>query len=191
MTALRTAVLRLQKRLGLCYKGRALMKLSLILSLALMVAPLCPAQEESEEPAVATAEQEETATILRERMSAFAELLSQVQDAETARQLLPQVQEAFAALLQTDEEADEEEVAAVLEEAFAPVDAELARLEEADFYGVAELRAVFAEPTEAEDGVIFPVGAFDFLRGGAEGGERHVCPREEGGLPLLNWNEEE
>ena len=30
MTALRTAVLRLQKRLGLCYKGRALMKLSLI-----------------------------------------------------------------------------------------------------------------------------------------------------------------
>lgn len=167
------------------------MKLSLILSLALMVAPLCPAQEESAEPAAAAAEQEETATILRERMATFAELLAQVQDAETARQLLPQVQEAFAALLQTDEDADEEEVAAVLEEAFAPVDAELARLEEADFYGVAELRAVFAEPTEAEDGVIFPVGAFDFLRGGAEGGERHVCPREEGGLPLLNWNEEQ
>lgn len=169
------------------------MKLPFILSLALLVAPLCLAQEESVDTSAAAAVevQEETSSRLCERMAAFAELLAQVQTAETAQQLLPQVQEAFASLLQTDEETDEEDATAVLEESFAPVDAELARLEEADFYGVAELRAVFAEPTEAEDGVIFPVGAFDFLRGGAEGSERHVCPREEGGLPLLNWNEEQ
>lgn len=173
---------------------------SLFICMALCCCSLCPAQEEAEPvPAAAeepaAAEQEaagaEAVAQLRERMEAFAELLAQVQDADTAAALVAPVQDAFASLLQTDGEADEEEVAAALEEAFAPVDAELARLEEADFYGVAELRAVFAEPTEAEDGVIFPVGAFDFLRGGAEGGERHVCPREEGGLPLLNWNEEE
>lgn len=165
---------------------------SLFICMAVFACSLCPAQEEGLESAAAAETPAETATILRERMAAFAELLSQVQDAESAAAMAAPVQEAFTSLLQSDgEEADEEEVAAALEEAFAPVDAELARLEEADFYGVAELRAVFAEPAEAEEGVIFPVGAFDFLRGGAEGGERHVCPREEGGLPLLNWNEGE
>lgn len=165
---------------------------SLFICTALCVYSLCPAQEENAESAAAVESPAETAATLRDRMAAFAELLSQVQDAESAAAMAAPVQEAFTTLLQTDgEEADEEEVAAELEEAFAPVDAELARLEEADFFDSAELRAVFAEPTEAEVGVIFPVGAFDFLRGGAGSGEQHVCPREEGGLPLLNWNEGE
>lgn len=168
------------------------MKIPFFLILVLWLCPLCVAQEDAAEPAVAAEEvQEVAAAMLRDRMAAFAELLGQVQDAASAASLVAPVQEAFASLLQMDEEADEEAAAAVLEECFAPVDAELARLEEADFFGVAELRAVFAEPTEAEDGVIFPVGAFDFLRSGAAGGEGHVCPREEGGLPLLNWDEEE
>ncbi|MCQ2365138.1 MAG: hypothetical protein MJ051_06255 [Akkermansia sp.] len=164
---------------------------SLFICMALCCCSLCPAQEAEDEPVTSAGEPTEAEAVvqLRERMASFAALLAQVQDADSAAAMVPQVQEAFAALLQTDEEEDEEEAAAALEEAFAPVDAELARLEEADFYGAAALRAVFAEPTEAEDGVIFPVGAFDFLRGGTEGGEQHVCPREEGGLPLLNWNE--
>lgn len=197
--------LPLQRGFGLCYKDFArgrnpLLSLMLrsmlhLLLFCLLCGSLCCAQEPDEQGTV----QAETAcsSEVRERLAIFAALLGQVQDAESASALCGEIERAFGQLLQAGadapEQQDEEKIAAELEAAFAPVDAELARLEEADFYGVAELRTVFAEPEEGEaaDGVIFPVGVFDFLRGGADGGEHHVCPREDGGLPLLNWNEEE
>lgn len=134
---------------------------------------------------------------LKERFAALAELLSRVQDAESAAFLQPEVQQRFAMLLTTDAaalaEADEEELAAEFAEAFAPIDTELARLEEADFFGCEALRAVFAdgeEATETEEGnYIFPLGPLDFLRGNKTQ-ERHVCPRNEGGLQLFDWSQE-
>lgn len=132
---------------------------------------------------------------LKARFGAVAELLAQVQDAETAQAMQGEVSERFTALLQTDtaalESADEEELAAEFAEAFAPIDAELARLEEENFYGVESLRAIFADGEDAADaeetGYCFPLGPLDFLRGGEK---RQVCPRKEGGLQLLDWGEE-
>lgn len=134
---------------------------------------------------------------LKERFAALAELLAHVQDAETAAELAPEVQQHFSMLLTTDAaalaDADEEELADEFAEAFAPIDAELARLEEADFFGCENLRAVFAEgedAAEAEDGdYVFPLGPLDFLRGN-KAQDRHVCPRHEGGLQLLDWAQE-
>lgn len=134
---------------------------------------------------------------LKERFSALAELLARVQDAESAASLQAEVQQRFAMLLTTDADAladaDEEELAAEFAEAFSPIDAELARLEEAEFYGCESLRAVFADGEEAaenEDGdYVFPLGPLDFLRGN-KAQERHVCPRHEGGLQLLDWSQE-
>lgn len=136
-------------------------------------------------------------TTLKTRFSSLAELLSQVQDAESAAALQPEVRERFNALLTTDAaalaDADEEELAAEFAEAFVPIDAELARLEEADFFGCEDLRSVFAEgdePAEDEEGnYIFPLGPLDFLRGN-KAQERHVCPRHEGGLQLMDWSQE-
>lgn len=134
---------------------------------------------------------------LKERFAALAELLSRVQDAEGAESLQPEVQQRFAMLLTTDAaalaDADEEELAAEFAEAFSPIDAELARLDEADFFGCESLRAIFAdgeEPAETEDGeYVFPLGPLDFLRG-SKAQERHVCPRHESNLQLLDWSQE-
>lgn len=134
---------------------------------------------------------------LKERFAALAELLSRVQDADSAAALQPEVQQRFAMLLTTDAaalaDADEEELAAEFAEAFAPIDAELARLEEAEFFGCDALRAVFAdgeEATETDEGnYVFPLGPLDFLRGNKVQ-ERHVCPRNEGGLQLFDWSQE-
>lgn len=134
---------------------------------------------------------------LKERFAVLAELLSRVQDADSAAALQPEVQQRFAMLLTTDAaalaDADEEELAAEFAEAFSPIDAELARLEESDFFGCEPLRAVFAdgeEPAETEDGeYIFPLGPLDFLRG-SKAQERHVCPRHESDLQLLDWSQE-
>lgn len=137
--------------------------------------------------------------VLKSRFAGLAELLARVQDAESAAALLPAVQAQFVSLLQSDaaalEAADEEELAAEFAEAFAPIDAELARLEEADFFGSEALRAVFAESEEAaetdsEDAYVFPLGPLDFLRG-AKAERRYVCPRNEGGLHLMDWSDEE
>lgn len=134
---------------------------------------------------------------LKERFAVLAELLSRVQDADSAAALQPEVQQRFAMLLTTDAaalaDADEEELAAEFAEAFAPIDAELARLEEAEFFGCDALRAVFADAEDAvetEDGnYIFPLGPLDFLRGNKVQ-ERQVCPRHEGGLQLFDWSQE-
>lgn len=152
-------------------------------------------EEATEEPVDA----ESLVSELKARFATVAELLARVQDTASATDLLPEVQGAFASLLQTDtgalEDADEEELAAEFAEAFAPIDAELARLEEADFYGVHALRTVFIESeeaveTDAEDGYIFPLGPLDFLRG-THAEERHVCPRRDSGLPLFDWSAED
>lgn len=135
---------------------------------------------------------------LKERFTSLAELLTRIQDAESATTLRPEVQQRFALLLTTDAaalaDADEEELAAEFSEAFAPIDAELARLEEEDFYGCEELRAVFADNEDAaedEEGhYIFPLGPLDFLRGN-KAEERHVCPRHEGGLQLFDWTRDD
>lgn len=134
---------------------------------------------------------------LKERFAALAELLSRVQDADDAAALQPEVQQRFAMLLTTDAaalaDADEEELAAEFAEAFAPIDAELARLEEAEFFGCDALRAVFADAEEAaetdEGNYVFPLGPLDFLRGNKVQ-ERQVCPRHEGGLQLFDWSQE-
>lgn len=134
---------------------------------------------------------------LKERFAVLAELLSRVQDADSAVALQAEVQQRFAMLLTTDAaalaDADEEELAAEFAEAFSPIDAELARLEESDFFGCEALRAVFAdgeESAETEDGeYIFPLGPLDFLRG-SKAQERHVCPRHESDLQLLDWSQE-
>lgn len=134
---------------------------------------------------------------LKERFAVLAELLSRVQDAESAAALQPEVQQRFAMLLTTDAaalaDADEEELAAEFAEAFSPIDAELARLEEADFFGCDALRTVFADgeevPETEEGNYIFPLGPLDFLRGNRTQ-ERHVCPRNEGGLQLFDWSQE-
>lgn len=134
---------------------------------------------------------------LKERFAVLAELLSCVQDAESAAALQPEVQQRFAMLLTTDAaalaDADEEELAAEFAEAFSPIDAELARLEEADFFGCGALRTVFADgeevPETEEGNYIFPLGPLDFLRGNRTQ-ERHVCPRNEGGLQLFDWSQE-
>lgn len=138
---------------------------------------------------------EDLVATLKERFSALAELLARVQDAETATSLQPEVQQRFTMLLTTDAadlaEADEEELAAEFAEAFAPIDAELARLEEEKFYGVDALRAVFADSEEGgdaeESGYCFPLGPLDFLRGAEKS---RVCPRTESGLQLMDWDEE-
>lgn len=156
-------------------------------------------EESADEPAEEPADAESLVSELKARFAAVAELLARVQDTASATDLLPEVQGAFASLLQTDasalENEDEEELAAEFAEAFAPIDAELARLEEADFYGVHALRTVFIESEEAvetdtEDGYIFPLGPLDFLRG-TRAEERHVCPRRDSGLPLFDWSFEE
>lgn len=155
--------------------------------------------ESADEPTEAPVDAESLVAELKARFAAVAELLARVQNTESATDLLPEVQEAFATLLQTDagalEDADEEELAAEFAEAFAPIDAELARLEEADFYGVHALRTVFIESEEAvetdtEDGYIFPLGPLDFLRG-THAEERHVCPRRDSSLPLFDWASED
>lgn len=160
------------------------------------------AETEGEADATAPDESDDTAAealvaTLKERFSALAELLSRVQDAESAESLQPEVQQRFAMLLTTDAaalaDADEEELAAEFAEAFSPIDAELARLDEADFFGCESLRAIFAdgeEPAETEDGeYVFPLGPLDFLRG-SKAQERHVCPRHESNLQLLDWSQE-
>lgn len=162
--------------------------------------PTTPAEESAAEVTVAPDDSDATAAeslveTLKTRFSAVAELLAQVQDAETAQSLQGEVGERFAALLQTDtstlESENEEELAAEFAEAFAPIDAELARLEEENFYGVESLRAIFAESEdggETEEATFcFPLGPLDFLRGGEK---RQVCPRKEGGLQLMDWDEE-
>lgn len=133
---------------------------------------------------------------LKERFAALASLLARVEDAESAQHLQPEVQQQFASLLSTDAaalaDADEEELAAEFAEAFSPIDAELARLEESEFYGCDALRAVFAdgdESAESEDaGYVFPLGPLDFLRS-RKTEERHVCPRRESGLQLMDWSQ--
>lgn len=160
---------------------------------------------ETEEEADATAPDgsddtaaEALVATLKERFAVLAELLSRVQDAESATALQPEVQQRFAMLLTTDAaalaDADEEELAAEFAEAFAPIDAELARLEEEDFYGCEELRAVFADSEDAaeteEGNYVFPLGPLDFLRGNKTQ-ERHVCPRHEGGLQLFDWSKDD
>lgn len=140
---------------------------------------------------------ESLVSTLKTHFTALAELLSRVQDAESAAAVRPEVQQRFEMLLTTDAaalaDADEEELAAEFSEAFAPIDAELARLDEADFYGCEELRAVFAESedgAEAEEGnYIFPLGPLDFLRGNKTQ-ERHVCPRHEDSLQLFDWSQD-
>lgn len=134
---------------------------------------------------------------LKTNFSALAELLSLVQDEETAQKLLPEVKERFAALLSMDAgalaDADEEELAAEFAEAFTPIDAELARLEEAEFFGCEALRTVFTESDEEADAdegnYVFPLGPFNFLRS-RKTEERHVCPRPESGLQLMDWSME-
>lgn len=158
--------------------------------------------DEAEISGEATDDSDDTAAealvaTLKERFAVLAELLSRVQDADSAAALQPEVQQRFAMLLTTDAaalaDADEEELAAEFAEAFAPIDAELARLEESDFFGCENLRAVFTENDEAEepeDGeYVFPLGPLDFLRGN-RAQERHVCPRRESGLQLLDWSQE-
>lgn len=162
-----------------------------------------PAEEETDEgtePDEETDDSDDTAAetlvaTLKERFAALAELLEGVQDEESARTLLPEVRRQFADLLSMDVaalgEEDEEELAAEFAEAFSPIDSQLLRLEENAFFGVDELREVFVPSEEdAEDErYIFPLGPLDFLRGNKEE-ERHVCPRHEGGLQLLDWSEE-
>lgn len=160
------------------------------------------AETEGEADAMAPDGSDDTAAealvaTLKERFAVLAELLSRVQDAESAAALQPEVQQRFALLLTTDAAAladeDEEELAAEFAEAFSPIDAELARLEEADFFGCEALRAVFADgeevPETEEGSYIFPLGPLDFLRGNRTQ-ERHVCPRNEGGLQLFDWSQE-
>lgn len=132
---------------------------------------------------------------LKDRFNAVADLLAQVQDAETAEALLGEVSARFSALMQTDasalEAADGEELAAEFAAAFAPVDAELARLEEENFYGVDALRTIFVDSEESgeteESGYCFPLGPLDFLRGAEK---NHVCPRKANGLHLPDWEDE-
>lgn len=150
-----------------------------------------PAAAESEEDAV-----EQVMQVLRPRFAAMAALLARVQDAESAAAWREEVRRDFEQTFLPDAglpsavAGDEERLAAELEDAFAPVDAELARLEEADFYGDAALRAVFSAAAEEnetpEEGVVYPVGLFDFLRGDKTE-ERRVCPREDNGLEFFDW----
>lgn len=154
------------------------------------------APEEEHDASDDTAAEALVAT-LKTRFAALAELLARVQDAESAESLQSEVRDRFAMLLTTDAaalaDADEEELAAEFAEAFAPIDAELARLEELDFFGCEELRMVFADGEEANEneapGYVFPLGPLDFMRGN-KSQERHVCPRHEGGLQLLDWSQE-
>lgn len=155
--------------------------------------------ETAPEQGAESADDAELLQELRRRFGSLAALLEQVQDAAAATELGAEVRTQFEASfrpvseLMNAEEADEERLAAEIEEAFAPVDAQLARLEEADFYGDAALRAVFAAPdeetpaAETESGVVYPVGLFDFLRGDRAEQPR-VCPREDDGLHFFDWN---
>lgn len=186
------------------------------LSPVVAAAPDEPAAEETVEPEEVTEEAAEAAdeeadtepddsddtaaealvATLKERFAALAFLLARVEDAESAQRLQPEVQQQFASLLSTDAaalaDADEEELAAEFAEAFSPIDAELARLEESEFFGCDALRTVFADADESaeseESGYVFPLGPLDFLRS-RKTEERHVCPRRESGLQLMDWSQ--
>ena len=108
-------------------------------------------QEEAEVPSSLAAQ--ETMAKLRECFDALVGLLSQIRDAESAGRLSAATIAAQELLVQLDfsafEEEDEEMLAFAATSFFYQLSDEIARLEEADFFGNVELKAHFSGEEEA------------------------------------------
>lgn len=134
-----------------------------LLLLSFFFTGLCPAEEdagrvspEEEEPLPAATQKslDSLETMLKE----LARTLESIVDADSAGRHAAAVEYLIQELYATDyaafEGGDEEVIAADLETLFARIDRNMVRLDDADFYGNADLRRVFG----ADDSAVLQVG---------------------------------
>lgn len=112
-----------------------------------------PAVQQEEEPVSPAARQ--TMTQLREHFDTLVGLLNQICDAASANCLATATIAAHESLVQLDfsafEEEDEEILAFAATSFFYQFADEVARLEEADFFGNSQLKAYFSGAVDAPD----------------------------------------
>lgn len=114
-----------------------------------------PAVQHEEEDAPVSPAARQTMTQLREHFDTLVGLLSQIRDAASANRLASAAMAAHDSLGQLDfsafEEEDEEILAFAATSFFYRLADEIARLEEVDFFGNAQLKAHFSGTEEAPE----------------------------------------